>query len=101
VIEHKGQITITCTPSSPELPVHWTIGDKEIQDRSPFSLMPSGLHHTLELLLDSSSLDLLGELISCFVQDPELNTTLASDVVPVYTVPGKILLHVPASNVSL
>lgn len=90
VIEQSGQVTITCTPSIHELPVHWLIGDKELQDGSPFSLMPPGLHHTLELLLDTSSLDLSGELISCFVQDPELNITLASDVVPVYTVPGNI-----------
>lgn len=91
VIEQSGQVTITCTPSIHDLPVHWLIGDEELQDGRPFPLTPPGLHHTLELLLDTLSLDLSGKLISCFVQDPELNITLASDVVPVYTVPGNIL----------
>ena len=94
MIEQSGWVTITCVSSSPELPVHWTIGNREIRDGGPFTLTPPGLHHSLHVLLDTSDQGLLQGPFSCFVEDPELNTTVASDVAPLHIVPGK-KVHLP------
>lgn len=97
VIEQLGQVMVTCISTSPELPVHWTIGNRQIQEGGPFTLSPPGLHHSLQVMLDASDQSLLQEPFSCSVEDPELNTTVASGVAPVYVVPGKIHMQYECS----
>lgn len=69
----NGQTTLklSCTPSSPILPVIWREGQRTLvaSDTAGVVLTPDGLYH--ELTLDLNTFSLSGDDIVCEVVDPE------------------------------
>ena len=68
--DKQSALTLTCTPSSPLLPILWREGERRLtQTTAGVNLTPTGLHH--QLTLDLTSFSLTGEDIVCEVVDPE------------------------------
>jgi len=85
-------LSLSCSPSSPYLPVTWREGNRSLRSNdSGLLLSPPSLHHYLSIDLDYHILT--GQNIVCEVNDPEeLSNIVASASAEVLLPPG---MHTP------